>query len=125
MNDDLNRGIAKHTIAFLLSTVFAILGSLMLLIGAAIWTVIIKKAQSVNDIIVGPVSAPVPLGITVSMGDALFLLWAAFACLLVSIVPYMIRYVCPSLDQIVLENDTLNAYALVAAHSAVERCWSS
>ncbi|KAI0374477.1 hypothetical protein BV20DRAFT_1049270 [Pilatotrama ljubarskyi] len=84
-------GLLKHTVLFFLSTLFAVLGSLTLLIGATIWTVMIKKAESVNSFVVGPSAAPVPLGITVSTGDALYLLWAAWACLLVSILPYMIR----------------------------------
>ncbi|KAI8995412.1 Glucanosyltransferase-domain-containing protein [Trametes punicea] len=90
-------GLLKHTVLFFLSTTFAVIGSLALLIGATIWTVMIKKAQSVNDFVVGnpsavgDVSKSFPLGITVSTGDALFLLWAAWACLLVSILPYMIR----------------------------------
>jgi hypothetical protein len=33
------------------------------------------------------------MGITVSVGPGLYLTWAAFACLAVSIVPYMLRYV--------------------------------
>ena len=65
----------------------------MLLIGATIWTVIIKKAQSINDLMVGPEGAPVPLGVEVSIGNALLLAWGAFACLIISIIPYMIRCV--------------------------------
>lgn len=87
----LHSGFLKHTLLFLLSTVFAVIGALALLIGATIWTVVIKKAESINNFVVGSASAPVPLGITVSTGDALFLLWASWACLLVSIMPYMIR----------------------------------
>ncbi|KAL1951818.1 hypothetical protein VTO73DRAFT_967 [Trametes versicolor] len=83
-------GLLKHTVLFFLSTLFAVLGSLTLLIGATIWTVVIKKAESINSFVVGPSAAPVPLGITVSTGDAIFLLWAAWACLLVSTLPYMI-----------------------------------
>ena len=40
------RGLLKHALAFLVSTVFAVVASLFLLIGAVIWTVIIKKAES-------------------------------------------------------------------------------
>ncbi|CAL1696336.1 unnamed protein product [Somion occarium] len=83
-------GILKHTFGFLVSTLFAIVGSLMLLIGATIWTVIIKKSQSVNDLFLGPAEAPVPLGIEVTIGDALYLAWGAFGCLIASIIPYMI-----------------------------------
>jgi len=83
-------GMTKHTFLFLLSTVFAILGSITLLIGATIWTVIIKKTQSVNTFAVGPTPSTVPLGIDVTIGSALYLAWAAFGCLTASIVPYMI-----------------------------------
>lgn len=82
--------ILKHTIGFLFATLFAILGSASLLIAATIWTVVISKAQSINNFFVGNPAAPVPLGINVSVGNGVFLLWAAFACLVVSIVPIMI-----------------------------------
>ncbi|KAI0757284.1 Glucanosyltransferase-domain-containing protein [Daedaleopsis nitida] len=85
-------GFLKHSVLFFLSTVAAIIGAIALLIGATIWTVIIKKAQGVNNFLVGPAASPAPLGIVVSTGNALFLLWAAWACLLVSILPYLIRY---------------------------------
>ncbi|RPD63253.1 hypothetical protein L226DRAFT_451078 [Lentinus tigrinus ALCF2SS1-7] len=84
-------GFLKHTVLFMLSTAFALVGALALLIGATIWTVIIEKSKSVNDIMVGPASSQVSLGILVSTGNAIFLLWASWACLLVSILPYMIR----------------------------------
>ncbi len=84
-------GVAKHTLAFLLSTFFAIIGSLMLLIGATIWTVVIKKTQSVNGIMVGQPGNMVPLGIDVTIGSALYLAWAGFGTLVASIIPYMIR----------------------------------
>ncbi|KAH9890994.1 Glucanosyltransferase-domain-containing protein [Cubamyces lactineus] len=84
-------GLLKHTVLFFLSTLFAVLGSLTLLIGAIIWTVVIKKAESINDFVVGHPDQPTtPLGITVSTGSGIFLLWASWACLLVSILPYMI-----------------------------------
>ena len=85
------RGLLKHTLLFLLSTVFAVIAALTLLIGATIWTVIIKKAEGINDFIVGQQNNPAPLGITVTTGNALFLVWASWACQLVSILPYMIR----------------------------------
>ncbi|KAF9817496.1 hypothetical protein IEO21_03347 [Rhodonia placenta] len=66
----------------------------MLLIGAAIWTVIIKKAETINDLMVGKASSPTPLGIVVSMGNGVYLAWAAFACLIASVLPYMIRIYC-------------------------------
>lgn len=89
-----HRGIAKHNMTFLVSTLFAIAGSLLLLIGASIWTVIIQRSAGINDLLVrsGNGNQTMPLGIIVSVGPGLFLTWAAFACLVVSVVPYMIRY---------------------------------
>jgi len=83
-------GIMKHTFGFLTSTIVAAIGSIMLLIGCTIWTVLIKKTQSVNNLTVGPAAAPVPLGIDVTIGNALYLAWGAFACLTASLIPYMI-----------------------------------
>jgi len=83
-------GVAKHNVTFFVSTAFALLGSLFILIGAAIWTVLIKKAEMVNSILIGSNGTSVLLGIFVSASSGLYMIWAAFACLFVSIVPYMI-----------------------------------
>lgn len=88
-----HRGVAKHNMTFLVSTLFALAGSLLLLIGASIWTVIVQRAAAINHLVVtGSGGQTTPLGILVSTGPGLFLTWAAFACLVVSVVPYMIRY---------------------------------
>ena len=71
----------------------AIAGSILLLVGAALWTVIIKKAEAINIMEVSLNGSSVPLGINVSVGIGLYLLWASFAVLAISIVPYMLRYV--------------------------------
>ncbi|KAH9911428.1 Glucanosyltransferase-domain-containing protein [Epithele typhae] len=84
-------GLLKHTLLFLLSTAFALISVVTLLIGAAIWTVIIKKGQDINGFVVGQASNPASVGITVETGNALILLWAAWASVLVSTLPYMIR----------------------------------
>ncbi|KAH8100479.1 Glucanosyltransferase-domain-containing protein [Cristinia sonorae] len=86
-------GIMKHTFGFLTSTILAAIGSVMLMIGCTIWTVLITKTQSVNNITVGPAAAAVPLGINVTIGNGLYLAWAAFACLTASLIPYMIMAV--------------------------------
>ncbi|ESK98184.1 hypothetical protein Moror_301 [Moniliophthora roreri MCA 2997] len=83
-------GLAKHNFTFLLSATFAGISSLFVLVGAAIWTVIIKKSDSINEIIIGTETNPSPLGITVSTGPGLYLVWAAFACLIASTVPYVV-----------------------------------
>jgi hypothetical protein len=68
----------------------SLVGGLLLLAGAAIWTVMIHKVESINGFIVHSGSTATPLGIEVSVGSQLFLVWAAFACLLGSTIPYMI-----------------------------------
>jgi hypothetical protein len=74
---------------------FAILGALMLLIGAAIWTSALKKAESINsyELTILASHSFVPLGFNVTPGPGLYLVWASFAVLLVSTVPYMVRCV--------------------------------
>ncbi|KAJ7630513.1 actin cortical patch SUR7/pH-response regulator pali [Roridomyces roridus] len=92
-------GVVKYNLTFFLSTGFAVLGSVFLLVGASIWTAVLRKAQAINPVQVGLPADHVQIGILVSMGHGLPLLWAAFASLLVSIVPYMIRSVlCPGCE---------------------------
>ncbi|KAJ7770866.1 actin cortical patch SUR7/pH-response regulator pali [Mycena maculata] len=83
-------GIPKNNLTFFISTGFAIIGSIFILIGASIWTAMIKKAQSVNGLSIGTTTNPVPVGIEVTIGPALFMIWAAFASLFASIIPYMV-----------------------------------
>ena len=93
----LSSGILKNHLTFFVSTIFSILGSLFLLIGASIWTVLINKTAAVNDVLIG--QPPVPVGIVVTVGSGLFLIWAAFACMVVSVVPYLIRCALPPTGQ--------------------------
>lgn len=83
-------GAIKHTWAFFLSTSAAVVASIFVLAGSALWTVVIKKAEDINTWTVNVQSVQVPLGIEVSAGIGLYLAWAAFACLVTSIIPYMI-----------------------------------
>ncbi|KAK7058362.1 hypothetical protein VNI00_001996 [Paramarasmius palmivorus] len=83
-------GIAKHNLTFLFSAIFAAISCIFILIGATIWTVIIKKSESINTVVIGSANNSSPLGITVSTGPGLYLVWAAFACLFASTIPYMI-----------------------------------
>ncbi|KAJ7071465.1 actin cortical patch SUR7/pH-response regulator pali [Mycena amicta] len=82
-------GVAKYSFTFFISTAFSILGSIFILIGASIWTTLIKRAETVNSIMISA-ATPVSVGIEVTAGSGLFLMWAAFASLFVSVVPYMI-----------------------------------
>ncbi|KAK7468548.1 hypothetical protein VKT23_003053 [Stygiomarasmius scandens] len=83
-------GIAKHNITFFVSSVAAAISSLFLLIGATIWTVILNRSDSINSLVLGSQTNSTPLGIQVSTGPALFIVWAAFACLFASMIPYFI-----------------------------------
>lgn len=65
------------------------MSTLLILIGAAVWTVILKKSEDVNDILIGQGGTPRLIGIEVSMGTGLYLIWAAFVCSFVSLVPYV------------------------------------
>jgi hypothetical protein len=81
-------GIAKNHLTFFLSAIFSLLGSLLLLIGASLWTVVIKKSQVIN-MAVNPNNQQL-LRITVTEGSGLFITWAAFVVLLASVIPYFI-----------------------------------
>ncbi|KAK7064571.1 actin cortical patch SUR7/pH-response regulator pali [Favolaschia claudopus] len=82
-------GIPKSSWTFFFSTLIAIIGSIFLLIGATIWTVMIKKTQSINSVVLR-VDPPIPVGIDVSIGKGLYMIWAAFVTLLISVIPYMV-----------------------------------
>ncbi|KAK1232386.1 hypothetical protein PQX77_004478 [Marasmius sp. AFHP31] len=85
-------GILKRNLTFLLSTISAGFSALFLLIGAALWTSAIMKSDSINRFVIdsNPTSSPLQLGITVSIGTGLYLVWASFACMFGSLIPYMI-----------------------------------
>ncbi|KNZ79619.1 hypothetical protein J132_08921 [Termitomyces sp. J132] len=86
-------GFLKSHFSFFFSTIFSVSGSILLLIGTSIWTIIIKKSDGINDLLIGDQADAVPIGIIVTLGNGLHLSWAAFVCLAVSIVPYIIRCV--------------------------------
>lgn len=81
-------GLVKHSCTFFFAELFALLGSMFLLLGAAFWTTAIRKAQTVNGLLVESTSASV--GIVVSAGPGLYMAWSAVACMIVSITPYLI-----------------------------------
>lgn len=87
--DVFNRGIAKNNLTFFLSSIFSVIGTIFLLTAASLWTVLIKKTQSINTATQGGRL----LGITVSEGNGLFLTWAAFVCLFLSVIPNVLRCV--------------------------------
>lgn len=85
-----NSGLLRRTVLFLVSTTMSILSALFILIGAAIWTAIVKNVESINTM---QVARGILSGINVSYGNGVYLSWAAFACLFVATIPSMIRCV--------------------------------
>jgi len=79
-------GILKNNLTFLVSSTFAVFGSILLLIGASLWTIIIKKSEAINTTLNAVTKQS--LGIILSTGSGLFIAWAAFVCLAVSVIPY-------------------------------------
>ncbi|KAJ1310262.1 hypothetical protein OPQ81_007004 [Rhizoctonia solani] len=80
-------GLYKSTMTFMISTVFSMFGAGCLLIGASILTAVLNKAKSINNY---TVVDGTPLGIIVSTGSALSLVWAAFVLLFLSMGPYLV-----------------------------------
>ncbi|KAG6332328.1 hypothetical protein ID866_6756 [Astraeus odoratus] len=80
-------GVLRRTFLFFISAALAILSTIFVLIGAAIWTSLVKKAESVNTM---QIASGIVTGMTMSYGSGIYLSWSAFACLAASIVPYMI-----------------------------------
>lgn len=73
--------------AFFLGSLLAILSTLCLGIGATIYSVIVSRVkQAINDASYQDVN----VGIEVEYGNAIWLLWTAVACMLLSIVPLAI-----------------------------------
>ncbi|CAE6440200.1 hypothetical protein ACGC1H_004719 [Rhizoctonia solani] len=80
-------GLYISTMTFMISTVFSMFGAGCLLIGASILTSVLNKAKSINNY---TVADGTPLGIVVSTGSALSLVWAAFVLLFLSMGPYLV-----------------------------------
>ncbi|KAI6045077.1 actin cortical patch SUR7/pH-response regulator pali [Pisolithus marmoratus] len=80
-------GCLRRTFLFFISAALAILSTIFILIGAAIWTSLVKKAETINTMQISP---GVLDGMSLSYGTGIYLSWAAFACLTASIVPYML-----------------------------------
>ncbi|KAF8973850.1 actin cortical patch SUR7/pH-response regulator pali [Flammula alnicola] len=81
-------GIAKNNLTFFVSSIFSAVGCIFLLIAASLWTVLIRKTEAINTALQAGNQQSV--GISISEGSGLFLTWAAFVCLFVSVIPYAI-----------------------------------
>ncbi|WWC88550.1 uncharacterized protein L201_003461 [Kwoniella dendrophila CBS 6074] len=80
-------GIVKLRISFLIAAICSGLGAFLIMIGAALWTAVIAKDNSVNIV---KVQSKASLGIIVSAGPSLYLTWVAFALITLSCAPYVI-----------------------------------
>ncbi|KAG1773039.1 actin cortical patch SUR7/pH-response regulator pali [Suillus occidentalis] len=83
-------GVARRAMLFFISTASSIIAALFILIGAAIWTSIVKKCEGVNTWEISQLNGGIISGIIVSYGSGIYLAWAAFACLAAATVPYMV-----------------------------------
>ena len=77
--------IRGQTWALYVSDSAAVLATISVLIGSAIWAVIIKKAKDVNSWKLQP--AQLPLGIKVSSGGGLETAWIGFGFLVPGAIP--------------------------------------
>ena len=109
-----NSGVLRRTALFLLSTTMSILSALFILVGAAIWTAIVKKVESVNTM---QLAQGILSGIEVSYGNGIYLSWAAFVCLFAATIPSMIRCVL----SLRLLRDELNVLSGVAVALTVDK----
>ncbi|KAF8319369.1 hypothetical protein DL93DRAFT_2164581 [Clavulina sp. PMI_390] len=81
-------GLIRHNATFTIAFVLSIISTLTLLIGASIYTALIGQMQPINSYEVYSTS----IGITVTYGVALWLIWASFAADLVAIFPYFLSW---------------------------------
>ncbi|KAH6906473.1 hypothetical protein BKA70DRAFT_409482 [Coprinopsis sp. MPI-PUGE-AT-0042] len=82
-------GVLKHDCSFLLSTYCCFSACIFLLLGGALWTVALKRAQSINSASIDEIAAR-GVGIKVSGGAGLAMVWAAYGMMMVAFVPYLI-----------------------------------
>ncbi|CCA70651.1 hypothetical protein PIIN_04587 [Serendipita indica DSM 11827] len=78
-------GIFKTTVTFVLSALLAMISAIFILAASILWSTIIRQAKTIND---ARSNQGISVGINVQQGNAPYMLWAAFALLVASIVPY-------------------------------------
>ncbi|WVO18075.1 hypothetical protein L204_105774 [Cryptococcus depauperatus] len=80
-------GVIKWRLTFFVASVCAGIGAFFLMLGAALWTVIIAKDAWLKVV---NVQHGYKLGIYVNAGPSLYLVWVAFALTSLSCFPYVI-----------------------------------
>ncbi|WVQ85068.1 hypothetical protein IAT38_007232 [Cryptococcus sp. DSM 104549] len=80
-------GLIKFRLSFFVAAVCAGVGAFLLMIGAALWTAVIAKDAWLKIV---KVQYGYKLGIYVTAGPSLYLVWVAFALTTLSCLPYVI-----------------------------------
>ncbi|WVQ73382.1 hypothetical protein IAR50_002953 [Cryptococcus sp. DSM 104548] len=80
-------GIIKFRLTFFVASVCAGVGAFLLMLGAALWTAVIAKDAWLKNV---TVQHGYKLGIYVTAGPSLYLVWVAFAMTALSCLPYVI-----------------------------------
>jgi len=82
-------GLRHSKPTFFIASVFDSTGTLLVLIGAALWTSLVHSAMQINDTLDASGSC---IGISLSYGMSQWLIWAAVVVLLVSLPLYIISF---------------------------------
>ncbi|OWZ66583.1 hypothetical protein AYX15_02212 [Cryptococcus neoformans] len=80
-------GVIKLRLTFFIASICAGVGAFLLMLGAALWTAVIAKDAWVNNV---RITHGYRLGIYVTAGPSIYLVWVAFALTSLSCLPYVI-----------------------------------
>ncbi|XAO27619.1 hypothetical protein I312_106477 [Cryptococcus bacillisporus CA1280] len=80
-------GVIKLRLTFFIASICASVGAFLLMLGAALWTAVIAKDAWLQNV---KVQHGYKLGIYVTAGPSLYLVWVAFAFTSLSCLPYVI-----------------------------------
>ncbi|AAW47100.2 hypothetical protein CNN01480 [Cryptococcus deneoformans JEC21] len=80
-------GVIKLRLTFFIASICAGVGAFLLMLGAALWTAVIAKDAWLGNV---KVQHGYKLGIYVTAGPSIYLVWVAFALTSLSCLPYVI-----------------------------------
>ena len=115
----LNSGLAKTHLTFLLSAIFSLFSSILLLIASSTYTILIKKCEAINYVLltITDTNQKIPVGVVVDGGIAIYLMWASCACMILSVVPYFTTY---ALSPFSFKRGSLTAFGFVVVVHGVD-----
>ena len=115
-----NSGIAKNHLTFFLSAIFSLFSSILLLIAASTYTILVKKCEAINSILltITDTNQKIPVGIIVNGGIAIYLMWGSCVCMILSVVPYFMRY---ALSPLSFKRGSLTALGLIVVVHGVDK----